>query len=176
MIKSFSEGIAWRPGSGRQMAAARRRHLHAVTAHEPAPEQLYTLEPVRGMQEIREASLEVGGLTLNLAVIYGTSNVRKFLEMAKKSGKQYHFIEVMTCPGGCIGGGGQPKAETGERKNMVESRIDSLYRRNSEMKLRKSHENPELKQLYAEFYEKPLSPLAEQMPCLRYARQRISAA
>jgi iron only hydrogenase large subunit-like protein len=59
--------------------------------------------------------------------------------------------------------GGQLKAETGERKNMVESRIESLYKRDSEMALRKSHENPELKQLYAEFYGSPLSPLAEQM-------------
>ncbi|MGN1382485.1 MAG: [FeFe] hydrogenase, group A [Eubacterium sp.] len=148
--------------TGGVMEAAVRTAYEYVT-HEPAPEQLYTLEPVRGMQEVREASLDVGGLTLNLAVIYGTSNVRKFLEMAEESGKQYHFIEVMTCPGGCIGGGGQPKAETGERKDMVESRIESLYKRDSEMKLRKSHENPELKQLYAEFYGKPLSPLAEQM-------------
>jgi len=148
--------------TGGVMEAAVRTAYEYVT-HEPAPEQLYTLEPVRGMQEIREAAVQVGSLSLNLAVIYGTSNVRRFLTMAKETGKHYDFIEVMTCPGGCIGGGGQPKAMTDERKNMVEARIGSLYKRDAEMQIRKSHENPELKQLYKEFYGKPLSPLAEKM-------------
>ncbi len=148
--------------TGGVMEAAVRTAYEYVT-HKPAPDQLYTLEPVRGMQEIREASLQVGDLHLNLAVIYGTSNVRRFLAMAKETGKQYDFVEVMTCPGGCIGGGGQPKASIDEREKMLENRIASLYQRDASMKIRKSHENPELKQLYAEFYGKPLSPLAEKM-------------
>ena len=148
--------------TGGVMEAAVRTAYEFVT-HEPAPKELYTLEPVRGMQEIREAAVEIGTLRLQLAVIYGTSNVRRFLSMAKKSGKHYDFIEVMTCPGGCIGGGGQPKADVEERRTMVDSRIESLYKRDAQMKLRKSHENPELKQLYEEFYRKPLSPIAEEM-------------
>ena len=148
--------------TGGVMEAAVRTAYEFVT-HEPAPKELYTLEPVRGMQEIREAAVEIGTLRLQLAVIYGTSNVRRFLSMAKESGKQYDFIEVMTCPGGCIGGGGQPKADVEERRTMVDSRIESLYKRDAQMKLRKSHENPELKQLYEEFYRKPLSPIAEEM-------------
>ena len=148
--------------TGGVMEAAVRTAYEFVT-HEPAPKELYTLEPVRGMQEIREAAVEIGTLRLQLAVIYGTSNVRRFLSMAKESGKHYDFIEVMTCPGGCIGGGGQPKADVEERRTMVDSRIESLYKRDAQMKLRKSHENPELKQLYEEFYGKPLSPIAEEM-------------
>lgn len=148
--------------TGGVMEAAVRTAYEFVT-HEPAPKELYTLEPVRGMQEIREAVVEIGTLRLQLAVIYGTSNVRRFLSMAKESGKHYDFIEVMTCPGGCIGGGGQPKADVEERRTMVDSRIESLYKRDAQMKLRKSHENPELKQLYEEFYRKPLSPIAEEM-------------
>jgi len=148
--------------TGGVMEAAVRTAYEFVT-HEPAPKELYTLEPVRGMQEIREAAVEIGTLHLQLAVIYGTSNVRRFLSMAKESGKHYDFIEVMTCPGGCIGGGGQPKADVEERRTMVDSRIESLYKRDVQMKLRKSHENPELKQLYEEFYRKPLSPIAEEM-------------
>lgn len=148
--------------TGGVMEAAVRTAYEFVT-HEPAPKELYTLEPVRGMQEIREATVEIGTLRLQLAVIYGTSNVRRFLSMAKESGKHYDFIEVMTCPGGCIGGGGQPKADVEERRTMVDSRIESLYKRDAQMKLRKSHENPELKQLYEEFYRKPLSPIAEEM-------------
>ena len=148
--------------TGGVMEAAVRTAYEFVT-HEPAPKELYTLEPVRGMQEIREAAVEIGTLRLQLAVIYGTSNVRRFLSMAKESGKHYDFIEVMSCPGGCIGGGGQPKADVEERRTMVDSRIESLYKRDAQMKLRKSHENPELKQLYEEFYRKPLSPIAEEM-------------
>ena len=148
--------------TGGVMEAAVRTAYEFVT-HEPAPKEQYTLEPVRGMQEIREAAVEIGTLRLQLAVIYGTSNVRRFLSMAKESGKHYDFIEVMTCPGGCIGGGGQPKADVEERRTMVDSRIESLYKRDAQMKLRKSHENPELKQLYEEFYRKPLSPIAEEM-------------
>ena len=148
--------------TGGVMEAAVRTAYEFVT-HEPAPKELYTLEPVRGMQEIREAAVEIGTLRLQLAVIYGTSNVRRFLSMAKQSGKHYDFIEVMTCPGGCIGGGGQPKADVEERRTMVDSRIESLYKRDAQMKLRKSHENPELKHLYEEFYRKPLSPIAEEM-------------
>lgn len=148
--------------TGGVMEAAVRTAYEFVT-HEPAPKELYTLEPVRGMQEIREAAVEIGTLRLQLAVIYGTSNVRRFLSMAKESGKHYDFIEVMSCPGGCIGGGGQPKADVEERRTMVDSRIESLYKRDAQMKLRKSHENQELKQLYEEFYRKPLSPIAEEM-------------
>ena len=148
--------------TGGVMEAAVRTAYEFVT-HEPAPKELYTLEPVRGMQDIREAAVEIGTLRLQLAVIYGTSNVRRFLSMAKESGKHYDFIEVMTCPGGCIGGGGQPKADVEARRTMVDSRIESLYKRDAQMKLRKSHENPELKQLYEEFYRKPLSPIAEEM-------------
>ena len=148
--------------TGGVMEAAVRTAYEFVT-HEPSPKELYTLEPVRGMQEIREAAVEIGTLRLQLAVIYGTSNVRRVLSMAKKSGKHYDFIEVMTCPGGCIGGGGQPKADVEERRTMVDSRIESLYKRDAQMKLRKSHENPELKHLYEEFYRKPLSPIAEEM-------------
>lgn len=148
--------------TGGVMEAAVRTAYEFIT-HEPAPKELYTLEPVRGMQEIREAAVEIGTLRLQLAVIYGTSNVRRFLSMAKESGKHYDFIEVMTCPGGCIGGGGQPKADVEERRTMVDSRLESLYKRDAQMKLRKSHENPELKQLYEEFYRKPLSPIAEEM-------------
>ena len=161
MGEASGAGVIFGNTGGVMEAAVRTAYEFVI--HEPAPKELYTLEPVRGMQEIREAAVEIGTLHLQLAVIYGTSNVRRFLSMAKESGKHYDFIEVMTCPGGCIGGGGQPKADVEERRTMVDSRIESLYKRDAQMKLRKSHENPELKQLYEEFYRKPLSPIAEEM-------------
>lgn len=148
--------------TGGVMEAALRTAYEYITG-EPAPEKLYDLQPVRGMEEIREASLTIRDLTLNVAVIYGTSNVRKFLAAAKESGKQYHFVEVMTCPGGCIGGGGQPKGVQEKGRALLKERIKGLYRRDAAMEERTSHNNPEIRELYEKFYGRPLSDLAEAM-------------
>ena len=90
------------------------------------------------------------------------------LQRMKESGKQYHFVEVMACPGGCIGGGGQPKDLMKDADDTRKRRIAALYRRDEAMTLRTSHENPEIKEVYEAFYGKPLSPLAEQMLHTRY--------
>ena len=148
--------------TGGVMEAALRTAYEFITK-EKAPQTLYELKPVRGMQEMREATLTIGDYTLNLAVIYGTGNVRKLLEQLKTTQKQYHFIEVMTCPGGCIGGGGQPKDKQYKGDQLRQKRIDGLYSRDRQMQKRASHENEEIKRLYEEFYHEPLSEFAEQM-------------
>lgn len=161
MGKGSGAGVIF-GNTGGVMEAALRTAYELVTK-EPAPKSLYELIPVRGMDGIKEASLQVGEQTLDVAVIYGTANARSFIENQLKSGKQYHFVEVMTCPGGCIGGGGQPKDTEFVGEALQWKRIASLYNRDSQMELRLSHENEEIKALYEEFYEKPLSPLAEEM-------------
>ena len=148
--------------TGGVMEAALRTAYEFIT-RERAPEELYNLQPVRGYEGIREASINVGGITVNVAVVYGTANARKMIERIKQGEKQYHFIEVMTCPGGCIGGGGQPRDLMADADEIRKSRIESLYGRDEAMTLRLSHENTEIKALYEEFYGKPLSELAEQM-------------
>lgn len=148
--------------SGGVMEAALRTAYEFITKKK-SPELLYDLKPVRGMEGVKEASLDVDGLTVNVAVVYGTANARKMIEKVKTSEKQYHFIEVMTCPGGCIGGGGQPKDKEFKGQIIQEKRIESLYKRDSGMKIRASHENEQIKKLYGEFYGEPLSELAEQM-------------
>lgn len=148
--------------TGGVMEAALRTAYEYVTG-DKAPKILYELEPVRGMEAVREASLKVGDLDVNVAVVYGTASLRGFLERMKDSAKQYHFVEVMTCPGGCIGGGGQPKDRKFEGDALRQKRIDSLYRRDDSMAVRLSHENEEIKTLYREFYGKPLSELSERM-------------
>ena len=153
--------------TGGVMEAALRTAYEYITG-EKAPQVLYELEPVRGMEAVKEASLQVGGLTVNVAVIFGTANVRTFIERMKHSEKQYHFVEVMTCPGGCIGGGGQPKDKEFEGDALRAKRIESLYGRDRSMTVRLSHENEEIKALYSEFYGKPLSDLAEEMLHTRY--------
>ncbi|MGN0338599.1 MAG: [FeFe] hydrogenase, group A, partial [Lachnospiraceae bacterium] len=148
--------------TGGVMEAALRTAYEYITGEE-APAQLYDLQPVRGYEGIREASLKIGDLDVNVAVVYGTANARKMIERIKQGDKQYHFIEVMTCPGGCIGGGGQPKDLLKDADEVRKARIDSLYKKDAEMTLRKSHENPSIKQIYEDFYGKPLSEMAEKM-------------
>ena len=148
--------------TGGVMEAALRTAYEYITG-EKAPAQLYDLQPVRGYEGIREASVTIGDLDVNVAVVYGTANARRMIERMKQGEKQYHFIEVMTCPGGCIGGGGQPKDLFKDADEVRKARIDSLYKKDAEMTLRKSHENPSIKQIYEEFYGKPLSEMAEKM-------------
>ena len=148
--------------TGGVMEAALRTAYEYITG-EKAPAQLYDLQPVRGYEGIREATVTIGELDVNVAVVYGTANARKMIERMKQGKKQYHFIEVMTCPGGCIGGGGQPKDLMKNADEVRKARIDSLYKKDAEMTLRKSHENPSIKRIYEEFYGKPLSEMAEKM-------------
>ena len=141
------------------MEAALRTAYECITG-EQAPGVLYELTPVRGMEAVREASLQIADMTVNVAVVYGNGE------------KQYHFVEVMTCPGGCIGGGGQPKDKKFEGDALRQKRIDSLYKRDGAMTVRLSHENEEIKVLYQEFYKKPLSELAEKMLHTSYRDKR----
>lgn len=148
--------------TGGVMEAALRTAYEFITK-EKTPEQLFHLEPVRGYEDVREASLRIGDLDVNVAVIYGTANAGKVIEQIKKGEKQYHFVEVMTCPGGCIGGGGQPKNIMKDKDEVRKARIHSIYTKDEAMTVRVSHENPDIKRIYEEFYKEPLSELAEEM-------------
>lgn len=148
--------------TGGVMEAALRTAYFYITG-ENAPADLYDLQPVRGMDGIKEATVQIDDLAVNVAVIYGTGNATTFIEKLKKSDKQYHFVEVMTCPGGCIGGGGQPKGTLEKGDELRKARIQGLYKKDASMTKRNSHENEEIKELYETFYGKPLSELAEQM-------------
>ena len=148
--------------TGGVMEAALRTAYEYVT-QEKAPEVLFELSPVRGMEAVKEATVKAGDLDVRIAVIYGTKAAGQFIERIKKTGEQYHFVEVMTCPGGCIGGGGQPKGTLLKGDELRKKRIAGLYNRDEDMKQRLSHENEEIKKLYSEFYLKPLSELAEKL-------------
>ena len=145
--------------TGGVMEAALRTAYAYFTGEQP-PKEMFKLEPVRGYDGLREASVELAGRVINVAVVHGTENVRKLIAAGIE---KYHFIEVMTCPGGCIGGGGQPKDFTYDADAARKARIEGLYERDAEMELHLSHENKEIQQLYQEFYDAPLSELAESM-------------
>ena len=161
MSESSGAGVIF-GNTGGVMEAACRTAYEFITK-ESAPDVLLNLEPVRGYEGIREASLNIGGLDVNVAVCYGLTNASKLIDLIKNGDKNYHFVEVMTCPGGCIGGGGQPKDVSKDADSVRKARIASLYKKDSEMKVRKSHENSEIKKVYEEFYDHPLSELAEKM-------------
>lgn len=145
--------------TGGVMEAALRTAYAYLTGEQP-PKEILRLEPVRGYAGLREASVELAGRVINVAVVHGTENVSKLIAAGIE---KYHFIEVMTCPGGCIGGGGQPKDFAYDADAARKARIEGLYERDTEMELQLSHENKEIKQLYQEFYGAPLSELAEAM-------------
>ena len=127
----------------------------------PAPKELLQLSEVRGYEGIRTATVRLtDALSVRVAVIFGTANVRRFLEEQKLD--DFDFIEVMTCPGGCIGGGGQPKhLETPDEARK--ERIEGLYAKDAAMDEKVSTRNQELNDVYASFYGKPLSDLAEKL-------------
>lgn len=146
--------------SGGVMEAALRSAYYSLTKSNP-PKDFLTFEPVRGLDGIKTASITINELTIKVAVIHGLDNIRYFLDSYDL--KDFHFIEVMTCPGGCIGGGGQPKHLNEPREAILKKRIEGLYQKDAEISLRYSHDNPELKRLYEEFYKAPLSELAEKL-------------
>lgn len=148
--------------TGGVMEAAIRTAYEIVTGKELPMENLH-IKPVIGLDGIKKASLKIEGavdewsflegVELKVAVVHSLSNARKIIE-AIENGEEFHFIEVMSCPGGCISGGGQPRFTTDE---IRQKRIKAIYTEDEGKKLRKSHENPEIIQIYEEFLKNPLS-------------------
>jgi iron-only hydrogenase group A len=143
--------------SGGVMEAAIRTAHRLLTGREL--EEL-TFQEIRGLEGIKETSIEVEGKRLNMAVANGLLNARRLIEEIEAGKREYHFIEVMTCPGGCIAGGGQPRPMNVER---VRARMRALYEIDRSAPIRVSHRNPAVQRLYAEFLGKPLGPLSHQL-------------
>lgn len=149
--------------TGGVMEAALRTAYEIVTGRE-VPFRNLNITPVRGMEGVREASLKIEGCTpdwkflegaeLKVAIGHGLANADKIMKATRNGKAQYHFVEIMGCPGGCIGGGGQPIPT-----NMAirQKRMDAIYSEDEHMILRKSHENPEVIAVYKEFLGAPNS-------------------
>ena len=116
---------------------------------------------VRGLAGLREAEVKIGDLTLNIAMANGLGNARTLLESIRQGNSKYHAIEIMACPGGCIGGGGQPYHHG--NLEILKQRAESIYSIDKEFKVRKSHENPAIQELYKEFLGEPGSELAHHL-------------
>lgn len=116
---------------------------------------------LRGMDGIRSAEVDFDGLKLNIGIAHGLGNARKLLDEVEAGNSQYHAIEIMACPGGCIGGGGQPLHHG--HSEILNKRAEALYREDANKPIRKSHENPMIQKLYAEFLGKPMSEKAHEL-------------
>jgi iron only hydrogenase large subunit-like protein len=137
--------------TGGVMEAALRTVYEVLTGKE-LPSLDLTM--VRGLEGVKEAVVPVEGVgDVRVAVAHGLGNARKLLEKIKRGEATYHFIEVMACPGGCVSGGGQPIPVSNEKRRL---RAEALYQEDKNLKYRKSHDNPAIKAIYAEFLGEPL--------------------
>ena len=153
--------------SGGVMEAAVRSAYFLITGKE-YPD--LKIQPIRGMHGCKEVRLNIDGLELGAAVVSGLGQARKLLDQIKAGRKDLHFIEVMTCPGGCINGGGQPlKADL----EAVKSRMQALYKIDREEQLRVSHRNKWVLRLYEEFLGKPLSETSHRLLHTHYAQRDV---
>lgn len=118
-------------------------------------------EELRGLDGIRSATIDFNGTPIKIGIAHGLGNARKLIEEVKNGTSPYHAIEVMACPGGCIGGGGQPFHKG--RMEVLKKRAAALYQADEEKPIRKSHENPFVQQLYKEYMGEPCGPLAHKL-------------
>jgi iron-only hydrogenase group A len=166
--------------TGGVMEAALRTVYELVTGKQLPFENLH-ITPVAGLEGIKEASVKISGtvpqwsflegVTVNVAVAHSLGNAKKVIERIKRGEATYHFVEVMTCPGGCIGGGGQPRITTDDVRN---ERIKAIYKEDESKDLRKSHDNPEIKQIYGDYLKIPLGEISHHLLHTKYTvKERI---
>lgn len=162
-LMGFGSGAGAIFGNTGGVMEAALRTAYRMLEKKEAPVAFYDLKPVRGLEEVREAEVEIAGRPVRIAVTYGTASAGRLIEKIQSGEKHWDFVEVMTCPGGCIGGGGQPKKAFGAAEAAVSARNASLYRRDAGMSCRASDANEQIQELYKSFYGHPLSPLAREM-------------
>lgn len=158
--------------TGGVMEAALRTAVETLTGEELAA---LDFEDVRGVEGIKEASYEVAGMNVKVAVASGLGNAKKLLEKVKNGEVEYHFIEIMGCPGGCVNGGGQPQQPASVRNftDIRAKRAEVLYNIDKANPIRKSHENPAIKELYAEFLGEPGSHKAHELLHTTYIKRKV---
>ncbi len=160
--------------TGGVMEAALRTAYEIVTGKE-VPFKNLNIEPVRGMEGVKEATIPIKettkewsflkGAELKVAIAHGLVNAKKLMKLVESGKASYHFIEIMACPGGCIGGGGQPIPTN---MDIRKKRAAAIYAADSSLPLRKSHENPEVIQIYKEFLHEPLGHESHHLLHTRY--------
>jgi iron only hydrogenase large subunit-like protein len=147
--------------TGGVMEAALRTAVVKLTGEELGP---LTFEEVRGVTGLKEATIHIAGIDINIAVSNGLTNAKTILDKIKAGDKQYHLVEIMACPGGCVAGGGQPYPPDSMDvldPQLPRLRAKALYQIDSDKQLR--HENPAIEHLYQEFLIEPNGEKAHQL-------------
>jgi len=153
--------------TGGVMEAALRTVYEVLTGK---PLEDIEIKAVRGLEGVKEAEVEIAGLKVKAAVANGLANARSLMKKIVAGEAQYHFIEIMACPGGCIGGGGQPIPTSLE---IRKKRAEAIYSADRGLKIRKSHENPAVQQLYKEFLGEPNSHKAHELLHTHYFKKTV---
>jgi NADP-reducing hydrogenase subunit HndD len=133
----------------------------------------FDYEEVRGLEGVREATIKIDGMDIKVAIANGTGNAKKLLDKVKTGEVEYHFIEVMGCPGGCIMGGGQPIHNPNEMEKVKELRAKAIYEADKNLPIRKSHKNPAIQRLYEEFLVSPLSEKSHHLLHTHYSKKEL---
>ena len=156
--------------SGGVMEAALRTAYCMITGKEAAN---IDFKEVRGLEGVKEYRMDIAGIDVGLAVVNSLSNARKVLDQIKQGRSDLHFIEVMSCPGGCVGGGGQPLAPT---RDAIRTRMEKLYEIDASETIahRLSHHNAEIQRLYEEFLGAPLGPMSHELLHTHYRERPVS--
>ena len=147
-------------------AAVRTAHYLLTGKNMPNPK----IADLRGLKSIKEAHVEIAGINVGVAVTSGLSNARELLDQVRAGRKDLHFIEVMTCPGGCIAGGGQP---LGADLEAVRKRMEALYKIDRDERTHFSHDNTEIQRLYRDFLGEPLGEKSHHLLHTHYAEREI---
>jgi ferredoxin hydrogenase len=148
--------------TGGVMEAALRTAYKLLNGSNP-PADFLNLRQVRGWDNVRTATVELGKRKLSVAVVHGIGRMRPLIEAIRTGTQKFDFVEVMACSGGCIGGGGQPIAARGEAERVKQQRLHALYQRDAGQAIRLSYDNPQIKAIYDEFLGKPLGEKAEKL-------------
>lgn len=159
MREGSGAGIIFGATGGVMEAALRSAH-YLMTGKNPYPDAFKIVRSSGSENGLVEAEVQIGEHTIKAAVVSGLGNTRKLLEAIERGEKQYHFVEVMACPGGCVGGGGQPIHDGQE---LAHQRGENLYFLDSKSNIRFSHENSDVLKLYEDFMEKPNSHKAHML-------------
>lgn len=148
--------------TGGVMEAALRTAYKLLNGDDP-PASFFHYLPVRGWENVRQASIDLGKRTLNVALVHGIGNVRPLIEAIQSGEQKFDFVEVMACLGGCVGGGGQPISPLTEAVMVKRKRINALYQHDAKQAIRLSCNNPQIKAIYDEFLVKPLGEISEKL-------------
>lgn len=163
--------------TGGVMEAALRTAYELVTGRD-VPFDNLNITPVRGLEGVRKATIKIekpleewaflDGVELKCAVAHGLVNAKKVMDAVKAGEADFHFVEIMACPGGCLGGGGQPIPTNPE---IRKKRAEAIYAEDADLPIRKSHLNPEVQKLYKDFLKEPLGELSHKLLHTKYTKR-----